>query len=139
MMETEITRGIFISEDEVVFKFSCSSGPGGQNVNKVNTRATLYFDVEACSDLSNWQKRRILERLATRADKHGVLRVVCQKHRTQKANRRQAFERFGQLLAEALKRRRPRKKTKIPRYAVEKRLAEKRRRSELKKQRAKVN
>ena len=138
-MMIEITSGMSISEDELVFKASRSGGPGGQNVNKVNTRMTLFFDVVNCESLSDAQKRRILIRLATRTGKNGLLRVVCQKYRTQKANRRLAVERFQQLLADALKTRPARKKTKIP-YAVNKRrLEEKRRRSLLKQQRARRN
>lgn len=127
---------IEIPEEELVFRFSRSGGPGGQNVNKVNTRVTVLFDVARCKRYSDEQKRRILKRLATRADKRGVVRVVCQRHRTQKANREGAVERLRELLREALKKRRVRKKTKVPAYAREKRLAEKKRRSRLKKQRA---
>jgi ribosome-associated protein len=125
-----------IPKEELVFRFSRSGGPGGQNVNKVNTRVTVFFDVARCERYSDEQKRRILKRLATRADKRGVVRVVCQRYRTQKANREGAVERLQELLREALKKRRIRKKTKVPTYAREKRLAEKKRRSRLKKQRA---
>ena len=135
----EITKNISIRDDELFFKASRSGGPGGQNVNKVNTRVTVFFDVINCESLSDAQKRRILIRLATRTDKNGVLRVVSQKYRTQKANHRVAVERLQQLLADALKTRPVRKKTKIP-YAVNKRrLEEKRRRSLLKQQRGKRN
>jgi len=131
----EITDDIFISEDELVFKASRSSGPGGQNVNKVNTRITLFFDVAGCEVLSDIQKQRILTRLATRADKNGVVRVVSQKYRTQKANRRAAVERLQQLLREALMTKPVRKKTKVPERARRRRLEEKKRRSMLKRQR----
>jgi ribosome-associated protein len=138
-MMIEITSDMSISENELVFKASRSGGPGGQNVNKVNTRVTVFFDVTKCESLSDAQKRRILTRLATRTDKNGLLRVVSQKYRTQKANRRVAVERLGQLLTDALKTRPVRKKTKIP-YAVNKRrLEEKHRRSLLKQQRAGKN
>ncbi|MHC4418950.1 MAG: alternative ribosome rescue aminoacyl-tRNA hydrolase ArfB [Planctomycetota bacterium] len=126
---------IEIPEENLVFSFSRSGGPGGQNVNKVNTRVTVFFDVARCKRYSDEQKKRILRRLATRADKNGVVRVVCQRYRTQKANREGAVERLRELLREALKKRRIRKKTKVPAYAREKRLAEKKRRSRLKKQR----
>ena len=134
-----ITDDIFICEDELIFKASRSGGPGGQNVNKVNTRITLFFDVANCESFSDVQKRRILSRLATRADKNGLVRVASQRFRTQKANRRAAVERLQQLLAEALKTRPVRKKTKIPYAAKQRRLEEKRRRSLLKRQRAKRN
>ncbi len=132
----EITDGVFISEDELVFKASRSGGPGGQNVNKVNTRITLFFDVTGCEVFSEIQKRRILARLSTRANKDGVLRVVSQKFRTQKANRRTAVERLQELLKGALKTKPVRKKTKVPERARLRRLEEKKRRSLLKRQRA---
>lgn len=135
----EITDNIHISKDEIVVKASRGAGPGGQNVNKVNTRVTLFFDVANCQTLSDAQKRRILSRLATRTDKMGVLRVVSQKFRTQRANRLAATERLRKLLAEALKRPRIRKKTHIPRSAHEKRLEEKKRRGALKRLRAERN
>ncbi|MHC4750829.1 MAG: alternative ribosome rescue aminoacyl-tRNA hydrolase ArfB, partial [Planctomycetota bacterium] len=90
----QITSDIFINEDELIFKASRSSGPGGQNVNKVNTRVTLFFDVANCEGFLDIQKRRILTHLVTRADKNGVIRVVSQKFRTQKANREVAVERL---------------------------------------------
>jgi len=132
----EITKDIFIDEGKLVFKASRSGGPGGQNVNKVNTRVTLFFDVAGCVVLSDIQKRRILTRLSTRANKDGVIRVVSQKFRTQKANRGAVLERLQQLLRGALKTKPVRKKTKVPERARLRRLEEKKRRSMLKKQRA---
>jgi ribosome-associated protein len=133
----EITDKISIRDDELVFKASRSAGPGGQNVNKVNTRITLLFDVKSCDSFSEVQKRRILSRLATRADKNGILRIVSQRFRTQTANRRAAVERLKQLLADALKTGPVRKKTSVPYAAKQRRLEQKRRRSLLKRQRAK--
>jgi len=135
----EITDDIFIRDDELVFKASRSGGPGGQNVNKLNTRITLLFDVAHSESFSDVQKRRILTRLSTRANKNGVIRVVSQRFRTQKANRTAAVERLRQLLAGALKTRPVRKKTRIPYAAKQRRLEDKRRRSLLKQQRAKRN
>jgi ribosome-associated protein len=132
----EIGSGIFISEEELVFKFSRSGGPGGQKVNKVNTRVTVLFDVAGTKSFSDLQKKRILKRLASRADKDGVIRVVSQRYRTQKANRRAAVERLEELLREALKKKTVRKKTKVPEAVKRRRLEEKKRRSLLKKQRA---
>jgi len=131
----EIKDGVVISDDELIFKASRSRGPGGQNVNKVNTKITLFFDVANCPSLSDTQKRRILRRLRTRADKNGVLHIVSQRHRSQKTNRAAAKERLIELLAGALARRPIRKKTKVPASAVQRRLDEKKRHSGLKQQR----
>ena len=135
----KITNDISIREDELIFKASRSGGPGGQNVNKVNTRITLLFDVANCGSLSDVQKQLILTRLATRTDKNGLIRVVSQKFRTQKANRIAAIERLCELLRNALKTKPARKKTKVPFIAKQQRLEKKRRRSLLKQQRAKRN
>jgi ribosome-associated protein len=133
----EINRYTALSEEELLFKASRSSGPGGQNVNKLNTRITLFLDVAGSPNLSDRQKMRLRTALSTRMDKHGVLRVVSQKHRTQEGNRRAALERLQQLVAEALKPAPVRKKTKIPAGARERRLREKKRRGALKQQRGK--
>lgn len=133
----EIKEGLFIPAAEFVFKRSRSSGPGGQNVNKVNTRVTVFFDVSNCKTLSSVQKKRILKKLAGRADKNGVIHVASQRHRTQKANQNAAVERLTELLKKALTRKPVRKKTKVPFSAVQRRLEEKRRRSLLKNQRSK--
>ncbi len=124
-----------IPGDELDFATSRSSGPGGQNVNKVETRVTLLFDLEASSSLNRDEKERLRERLASRINKEGVLRVVSQKHRTQKANREAATERFHELIADALTERPPRRRTRTPRAAKKRRLEAKRRRADLKRRR----
>ena len=133
----EIKKGVEISEDLFVFKFSRSSGPGGQNVNKVSTRVTLLLDIADCPDFSEVQKKRIRTCLKTRISKDGVLRVISQRHRTQAANKEAAAARLVELLASALETRPHRRKTKTPAYAVRRRLEEKKRKSQLKQQRAK--
>jgi ribosome-associated protein len=132
----EIDDKTQIDESELSFKASRSSGPGGQNVNKLNTRMTLLFDVAGSTSLSDEQKRRLRSALSTRIDKQGVLRVVSQRFRSQEANRQAAIERFVQLVGEALAPRPVRKKTKVPRAARERRLAEKKHRSRIKQQRS---
>ena len=134
-----ITDEIYINEDEIVVKVSRSSGPGGQNVNKVNTRVTVLFDAANSRSFSDEQKERILRRLASRADKDGVIRVVSQQHRTQKANRAAAVKRLEELLKGALKKKKIRKKTRVPESAKRKRLEKKKRRGFLKRQRAERN
>lgn len=132
----EIDANTQIDESELSFKASRSGGPGGQNVNKLNTRVTLLFDVAGSPSLSDEQKRRILRGLATRIDKRGVLRVVSQRFRTQKANRQAAVERFVRLLAEALTPKPVRRRTKVPARARQRRLDDKKHRSRLKQQRS---
>lgn len=132
----EVKDGIFIDEGLLSFKFSRSAGPGGQNVNKVNTRVTVLFDVKGCESFSDIQKQQILKRLATRANKDGVIRVVSQRYRTQKANRRTAVERLAELLRKALEKKPVRRKTRVPEWAKRRRLEEKKKRSVLKRQRA---
>ena len=138
-MAVEIGRNTTIPESELEFKTSRSGGPGGQNVNKLETRVTVLFDVDRSPSLSDGQKRRIRTGLSTRIDKRGHLRVVSQKHRSQEANRQAAVERLGQLLRDALKRKPVRKKTKPTAGSRERRLKKKKERSRLKQQRSKKN
>ena len=135
-MDIEINKRLDIPESEITYAFSRSSKPGGQNVNKVSTRVTLQFDVEGSQSLSDGQRERIFEKLASRIGKDGVLRVASQKHRTQKVNREAALERFVALLAGALKRKRRRKPTRVPPEVREGRLREKKRRSLIKRARS---
>ena len=130
---------VVIPEDELVFTFSRSGGPGGQNVNKVNSKATLFFDVENSSVLSDQQKRMIKAKLANRINKDGVLQVVSQEYRTQAANKKAATDRFAELLQKALTSKRRRKKTKVPKSAKRKRLQKKKERGEIKKMRKPVD
>lgn len=135
----DIGHGIVIPKDALVFSASRSGGPGGQNVNKVSSRVTVFFDVANCDSVSADHKRRILSRLATRASKDGVIRVAAQRHRTQKANRQAAIERLAELLREALQRKPVRRKTPVPFRTKAKRLEDKRRRSLQKQQRSRID
>jgi ribosome-associated protein len=132
-----ISNSLSIPEGEVRFTFSRSGGPGGQNVNKLNTRATLWFDINASESLTGRQRELIRARLANRINEAGILSVSSSSHRTQKANREDALRRFQDLLAGATRERRHRKRTKVPRRAREKRLREKKHRSRIKELRSK--
>ena len=125
-----------IPDEELDFTTSRSSGPGGQNVNKVSTRVTLLFDVDHSAALSDRQRELLHERLAGRINRSGVLRVTSQRHRTQSANREAALERFAGLLTEAFSEAPQRVPTRIPAQINEKRLDEKRRRARVKQTRA---
>ncbi len=131
----EVTPALAIPEAEVRFATSRSSGPGGQNVNKVESRVTLLFDLAGSPSLDAAQKERLRERLASRIAKDGVLRVVAQKHRTQGANREEAVARFAALLRAALAEEAPRRPTRPSAAAKRRRAADKRRRAELKRAR----
>jgi ribosome-associated protein len=124
-----------IPDAELRFTWSRSSGPGGQNVNRVETRVTLLFDLESSPSLTAEQKRRLRERLGTRINREGVLRVVSQRRRTREGNRRAAVELFHELVAEALRPRRPRHKTRVPQAAHRRRIEVKRRRADVKRRR----
>jgi ribosome-associated protein len=127
-----MTFRIEIPPASITFKYSRSSGPGGQNVNKVSTKATLLFDWAGCDTLSDVEKSRIRKNLAGRFDKNGFLSVTSQKFRTQSANRQSAVEKLNELLTEAIKEKPVRKKTRIPFSASRKRLESKRKRSTIK-------
>jgi ribosome-associated protein len=134
----KITNEISIPEDELRFTASLSSGPGGQNVNKVSTKVTLWFDVVNSPSLSQDQKELVLRRLATRISKDGVLRVIAQQTRSQAANRELAVNRFVELLQYALRQVPLRKKKQVSRAAKLRRLEEKKQRSILKSRRSKT-
>jgi ribosome-associated protein len=115
---------------------SRSSGPGGQNVNKVNTRVTVRFDLNHCTDLSQADKGRIRRKCATRCSQDGMIRVTSQKYRTQKENRDAALQRLHELINTALVRPRRRIKTKPTVASQQRRLEQKKQRGQLKRQRS---
>lgn len=125
-----------IPEAELEFATSRSSGPGGQNVNKVNTRVTLLWNVDTSPSISDEQRVLVRERLAGRISKEGLLRVSSQRHRTQLGNREAAVARFTELVAEALSEAPQRIPVRLPPSVDRQRLEEKRRRSRLKRTRA---
>jgi ribosome-associated protein len=133
----KITDHILIPEEELRFTASLSSGPGGQNVNKVSSRVTLWFDVVNSPSLSPEQKELIMSRLESRIGKDGLLRVISQQTRSQVENKELAIERFAELLRDALKQVPIRKKTRVSKGAKLRRLEEKKQQSMLKKERSK--
>jgi len=124
--------------DEVSFNFSRSGGKGGQNVNKVETKVELIFNVQSSSSLDDQTKERLIKKLSSRLDKEGSLHIVSQTERTQLGNRKKAVEKFESVLKNALKPEKKRKKTKISKTAKLKILEEKRKHSVKKKERKRV-
>ena len=121
-----MTRSVSIPRSEIELRFSRSSGPGGQHAQKSDTRVEASFDVMASQGLSEAQKRRVLAKAGP------VLRAVAQDERSQWRNRELATERLVAALREALRVPRRRKPTKPSKAAVERRLEQKRRRSDVK-------
>jgi ribosome-associated protein len=111
---------------EVAFRFSRSSGPGGQHAQKSSTRVEALFDVEASAALTERERARVLERLGP------VVRAVAQDERSQLRNRELATDRIIEQLREATKVRRARRPTKPTRASAERRLDEKKRRGQTK-------
>ena len=130
-----ITETLAIPDEEISYVTSRSGGPGGQNVNKLETRVTLRFDLAGSTALMEEEKARLRERLATRITKEGVLQVTSQRHRTQAANREAAAERLAELVRENLRQEAPRKKTRPSRAAKARRVEAKRRHSQRKRER----
>lgn len=138
MSGPHLVRGaVSLPDSELRWRFSRSSGPGGQHVNTSDTQAELRFDLAATTALPEVWKERALARLAGRLTDDGVLVVRASEHRSQWRNREAAVRRLTELLAEATAPPpRPRRPKKPPRSLVERRLREKRRRSEVKKGRS---
>ena len=123
---------------ELQFSASRSSGPGGQNVNKVNTRVELRFHIASSALLSEEEKIRLLEKLAKKINSEGELILVSQTERSQLKNKEKVTERFYSLLTRALTPRKKRKPTKPSPASKEERLEEKRKQAEKKKRRKRV-
>jgi len=128
----EIRPGLVIPESELRFSASRGGGPGGQHVNKVSTRVTVEFDVDGSAALSDAQRKRIHERLASRLTRDGRLRLSSARQRSQAANRREVVERLARLLGEALRPRPRRVASRVPPAERRRRREDKRRRGLLK-------
>ena len=127
-----VGRSVVVPESELRWRFSRSSGPGGQSVNTADSRVQLRFDVAATSALGPVQRARALERLAGRLV-DGVLTITATEERSQLRNRDAARERLAETLAQAIAPPpRARRSTRPSKAAVERRLAAKKRRSRVK-------
>jgi len=130
-----ITRTIAIDESELTVSFVRSSGPGGQNVNKVATAVQLRFDAANSPNLPDDVKDRLTRLAGKRMTGDGVLIIDARRYRSQERNRDDAVARLTALLRRAAVKPKPRKRTKPTRASRERRLARKRRRSKQKQQR----
>ena len=129
----EITRSIVIDDSEIQEEFIRSSGPGGQNVNKVATTVQLRFDVANSPSLPEEVRERLISLARSRITEDGVLIINARRFRTQGRNRQDAIERLAELIRRAAEKPRSRRKTRPTLASKMRRLEEKHRRAETKK------
>jgi ribosome-associated protein len=132
IMLIPVTDTILIDESELSEAFVRSSGPGGQNVNKVSSAVQLRFDVRASPSLPNDVAIRLMRLAGKRLTKDGVIVIIAQSHRQQERNRADARERLFELIREAAVRPVPRRATKVPKAQKRKRIEGKKHRSAIK-------
>ena len=133
--DLRVTSTLVVPSTELAWRFSRSSGPGGQGVNTTDSRVELSYDVGSSAALSPAQRERLMARLGSRLV-DGVLTVAAEEHRSQLRNREAALARLGQVLREALAPPPPRRRpTRPTRGSQQRRLEEKSRRGETKRMR----
>lgn len=138
MSHIQINRRLSIPSSELEFRASRSGGPGGQHANTTATRVQLRWNVRESQSLSDRRRQLILSRLSNRIDQEGVLQLASDTHRSQHRNREEVTERFAEMVAQALRPRKTRKKTRPTRASKEKRLRNKKHRGRIKKLRGPV-
>ena len=133
--EVRVRPGLLIPAAALSIAFSRSGGPGGQNVNKVETRAEVRFDLAGSPLVPEADRRRALERLAPRLTKDGVLIVTCERTRHRERNLQEALDRMGEILRAAVTPPKVRRRTRPTRSSRLRRLESKRRRGAVKRDR----
>ncbi len=118
----KINDNVMIPKNEIVITASRSSGPGGQNVNKVSTKVTLRFDLDGSVSLTESQKARLRQQLKNVVNKRGILIMHEESSRSQAANRKRVIEKCAAMISQALKTRKKRVPTRVSAVQKTKRL-----------------
>ena len=127
-----INSSITIPNEEIELTFSRSQGPGGQNVNKVNSKVTLHWDLAASQSVPQRIRQRIRSKHAGRVNKEGKLVLISQKSREQHKNRADCYQKLRAIIIESLQTRKRRRRTKPTKASRQRRLDQKKRRSQIK-------
>lgn len=131
----QVTSTVGIPRSELTIRATRSGGPGGQHVNTSSTRIEITWDVKRTRALTDDQRARVIARLGARVSEDGTVRVVASDSRSQRQNRERAEMRLGELIRRAMAVPKARKRTRVPRAAIEARLERKRRQGERKRRR----
>jgi ribosome-associated protein len=135
----KVNSKISVNENELKFDFIRASGPGGQNVNKVSTAVQLRFNIITSKSLNEHEKTIIIKCSRNKVTNEGILIIEAKRFRTQEKNKQDAIDRLIALIIKCTKIKKPRRKTKIPKSVMEKRIVRKKRKSQTKKLRKRVN
>jgi ribosome-associated protein len=128
----EIAPGVRIDEGRLRLQYARSSGPGGQNVNKVNTKTDLWVPIDAIVGMTDAAKSRLTRLAGHRLTQAGEIHIAADNHRTQEANRTEAFDRLRELIVQAQHQPKSRRKVKISKSAKRRRVDAKKRRGAIK-------